>query len=253
MELRVLGADRHILRRTQRLRRQPSKRSAARWAARAGPGARALLVLDAAGRVVKRYRVRFPGGGGALRIERLHYGSQGFDDHNWGCCYRAGQMLIGALSAEIPSVPEMMRVCGTWPEGVEQDEELEVDNTRSLWIEPADVARCARQRVSEKDWEVCQWIFGAARGRMMRQPQIPYAEVTPEDLRRHLRETGVPVVVDNGISAYLLTRVDDDDRHHYLDPHKTRDEDMDCSWRSSKAFLDHFPLCMMATARRRRG
>ena len=203
----------------------------------------------------------------ALRVPRYHYECDGIRDSGWGCCYRCGQMLIGAAGLRVPSLPRMMALCGTL-------EAYKAGRTgRPLWIEPPDVARCARRAAAGPRWSVREWLLlpggggdRAADGHMLRHRPAHYREGPRAAARRrrlfgdpgrarrrvarHLREQGTPVVVDNGTSAYLLVRIAGG-RVHCLDPHVTDPSRMERSW-DERAFWSGHPLWMMATLVRRR-
>ena len=200
----------------------------------------------------------------AVVVPKYFYGCDGFKDHNWGCCYRCGQMLAGALGLRVPELPTLMSWCGT----LKAYKEGRIG--RPLWIEPPDVARCVRRLVDARGagrrWKVREWLYmpdDRARSRMLRCSPDHYRRVlrsragAGDRLRRHLRRHRTPVVVDNGISAYVVVGMRCAGASgsgpcvlRYFDPHQTQASRVENTWTEDQ-FWAH-PLWMMATARPRR-
>lgn len=152
------------------------------------------------------------------------YGVDGMDDHGWGCCYRSGQMLLGALGLPVPHLRLMMERCGTL--AAYQNGE----RGQGVWIEPPDVGQFMSWYAPEvrvKEWLYCPQDEAARR--MLRHTPAHYRRRfrQPSPLRRRLQRklrAGVPAVIDNGVSAYLLVGLDED-TVTLLDPHVTAAKD----------------------------
>ena len=194
-----------------------------------------------------------------MTVPLYFYGCDGIGDFEWGCCYRAGQMLIAAAGLPVPSIQAMTEWCGT-------SEAYSSGHTgQDVWIEPPDVARCFERLETKHKWKVREWLFmpqDSASSRMLRTELSHYTSASSsrrkghvrcpiearDRLRRHFaRDNAMPVVVDNGISAYLVHKIDTErQRVHYMDPHATSRGAVPRSW-SEADFWDS-PLWMLATA-----
>lgn len=110
------------------------------------------------------------------------YGDQGEDDRGYGCVYRNVQTLLHMLTRTRPPPIRTLR----WILGVPWS-----DNKRQMWIEPRDAALLINVLVPS----------ATTKTRTFTDSSIGSLN---DFILRSLSRTGFPVLVDNGISSYLI-------------------------------------------------
>ncbi len=140
----------------------------------------------------------------------FYYGSDGFNDHGWGCVYRCLQSLLSRRGHPVPAIPDIMSHLSV---------PLQRDNPRSMWIEPKDV----KTLVPERTQLVLYASDIASAQRRMMHTEWSDADVSfqdPDAWELHIRDAlqNGPVIMDDGIRSYLLLQPAGDG-FLIMDPH----------------------------------
>tara|TARA_B110000008_G_C16952036_1_gene556705 strand:- start:155 stop:676 length:522 start_codon:yes stop_codon:yes gene_type:complete len=138
-----------------------------------------------------------------------HYGSQGINDHGWGCVYRNIQTLIALESTlPVPSLQTIQRELGIAGSG-----------GTSLWIEPVDAKRYLPWKQSLVVYtRVPHPEISMLRTTMDQVDHVVRDSAKCEEFLLSMLEKGQRVLIDDTIYSYILTGIVDN-VYIYIDPH----------------------------------
>ena len=150
----------------------------------------------------------------SIEIPKIYrYHDEGANDLHWGCVYRNMQTLLNSLGATTPDIYNLTKQMG-----IEIDwNAIDPNNYKSLWIEPQDVCQYIYKyihplpsqqvliyRVKSKEES------GETREKKCSNGNIyTYYTVylSPKEIGKYLTKTGLPILIDNGISSYMIAGV----------------------------------------------
>ena len=145
------------------------------------------------------------------------YGDQRTQDHGYGCTYRNIQTMLGILGVTlVPTVRELMS-------------DMNIAYTpqfkQRMWIEPIQ-AKELIERYTGKKMMTALYTKDTqkAQRRILRNLSSEYQHITPnrakfDHLVRRGITLGAPVLIDNGISSYLILGKEGD-KYVIGDPHE---------------------------------
>ncbi|KAJ5070914.1 hypothetical protein M0811_01895 [Anaeramoeba ignava] len=163
------------------------------------------------------------------------YSCDNFNDNNWGCVYRNLQTLVSALIyfKKIPKesqIPDMETLVTYFSKGNINEK----DSLIEMWIEPHNVALFLEDNLQLKGKEIVYFQSENAKSRVLYTPLDIYDQPQNSKLegldglntlvsiiQNHFSNSKLPIIVDNGISSYVLADLQND-FVLIIDPHKTQ-------------------------------
>jgi len=140
------------------------------------------------------------------------YGSQGIDDHGWGCVYRNIQTIRKMSGMPVPSIEDIQRVSGIDP----------ALSGKNLWIEPKQAMPFLPGYNTLNLYRTVQDVSPY----LLRTSISDFNHVfkTPAETESFLLETlkkNKRILLDDSIQSYILTGIVDD-TFVYIDPHVSK-------------------------------
>jgi hypothetical protein len=127
-------------------------------------------------------------------VARFCYGSEGVDDHGWGCCYRSLQNVLCVLGVSpVPHINTLVDISNNRP--------------RSKWVEPAQLVRAVPDACTTES--AVALLSGRAQEAMLFTTPADYTHtfVEREALEAWVRaalDAGGALLLDNGTCSYAM-------------------------------------------------
>jgi hypothetical protein len=141
------------------------------------------------------------------------------EDVGWGCVYRSYQNACVCIDTVTPTMEELLDVM--WPDGLPESH-------RGRWIEPGQLRATLSKASAPWPCGGTTYVLLPRGFRDVKQTNLlqsstedEYDVMTrnPVDIITHVYDKGRPAIIDDGIMAYTIVRLQGSDHVLLLDPH----------------------------------
>jgi len=169
-----------------------------------------------------------------MEYKAYRYGNQDFNDIGFGCSYRNIQTIISSYnhyydkSIEVPHIKDLLKYYYENYENI-----IQMGNTRNLWIEPYQISKYLKDKLSIKPLNLLYMIDKNDTNNMINTNINDYKSFNiftkdkfiqlKDIIYEHFTKSKLPIVIDNGIYSYCIHSMGHNSIH-IIDPHTLDDK-----------------------------
>lgn len=166
-----------------------------------------------------------------------HYCIDNFNDVGFGCSYRNTQTILSSYkknyknNIEIPNIRDILNYFNS-----DYKEKITIGKVTDLWIEPFHVSEYLEKHYQIKGQNVLYVTKDEDISKILKTDISIYLSNTIynkntfseliELINQHFNKSKLPIIIDNGVYSYCLTKFNDSSNEFILlDPHTTTNKD----------------------------